>query len=318
MIKLPKKFVYEKKYDFRDSIFSTIISLIKKDKDLIILTNDLGARGIDEIKKIAPDQFINVGIAEQNLISVASGLSLTGKKIIVYGILSHILYRGYEQLKLDVCFQKLPVYFVCVGSGLAYGNDGPTHQSLEDLSVLRSLNNIDVFNPSDDTSVRYSIKQAYNNQKPTFIKIDKEQVPRLYKNFKELRNGSLIKYSREKIKVIIISSGIITWHALYIQELLIKNKISTGVFDVVRPDRFDIKKITDKKLNIVIVLEEAYDSGGLADIVSRNLVKNKIIFKEFLSFNIGAKYLMGSAKRDWVWRKFFNENKIVSLIKGKI
>ena len=315
MINFTQKLINEKKYDFRDSIFSSIISLIKKDKNLIVLTNDLGARGIDEIKKIAPNQFINVGIAEQNLISVASGLALTGKKVIIYGILSHILYRGFEQIKLDVCFQNLPIQFVCVGSGLAYGNDGPTHQSLEDLSVLRALNNIDIYNPSDDTSARFSILEAYKSKKPAFIKIDKEQLPKLYKNFTDVKKGILMTSAKKSVKVIIISSGIISWHSLYIQEQLEKINIPTSVYDVVRPNKFDLKKIARNKFNVIVVLEEAYDSGGLADIVTRNLIENQIIYKKFLAFNIGKKYLIGSAKREWVWKKFFDVNKIISLIK---
>jgi len=315
MIKFTQKFINEKKYDFRDSIFSSIISLIKKDKDLMVLTNDLGARGIDEIKKIAPNQFINVGIAEQNLISVASGLALTGKKVIVYGILSHILYRGFEQIKLDVCFQNLAIQFVCVGSGLAYGNDGPTHQSLEDLSVLRALNNIDIYNPSDDTSARFSILEAYKSKKPAFIKIDKEQLPKIYKNFTDVKKGILMKSAKKSEKVIIISSGIISWHSLYIQEQLEKINIPTSVYDVVRPNKFDLKKIARNKFNVIVVLEEAYDSGGLADIVARNLIENQINYKKFLAFNIGKKYLIGSAKREWVWKNFFDVNKIIGLIK---
>ena len=318
MIKFTQKYIDKKKYDFRDSIFSSIISLIKKDKDLILLTNDLGARGIDEIKKIAPNQFINVGIAEQNLVSVASGLALTGKKVIVYGILSHILYRGFEQIKLDVCFQNLPIQFVCVGSGLAYGNDGPTHQSLEDLCVLRALNNIEIYNPSDDTSARFSVVEAYKSKKPAFIKIDKEQLPKFYKNFTDVKKGILMTCSKQSQKVIIISSGIISWHSLYIQEQLERINIPTSVFDVVRPNKFDLKKITKNKFNVIVVLEEAYDSGGLADIISRDLIKNKVYYKNFLAINIGKKYLIGSAKREWVWNKFFNVNKILGLVKNTI
>ena len=299
----------------RDSFLETIYQLMKNDKTIFFISADFGSPIIDKIKDDCSEQFINVGIAEQNLISVASGLALTGKKVIVYGILSHILYRGFEQIKLDVCFQNLPIQFVCVGSGLAYGNDGPTHQSLEDLCVLRALNNIEIYNPSDDTSARFSILEAYKSKKPAFIKIDKEQLPKFYKNFTDVKKGILMTCPKKSQQVIIISSGIISWHSLYIQEQLERINIPTSVYDVVRPNKFDLKKIARNKFNVIVVLEEAYDSGGLADIVSRNLIENQITYKKFLAFNIGKKYLIGSAKREWVWKKFFNVNKILGLIK---
>ena len=162
MIKLKKKYNDLDVTDFRDAAFDPIIEIFKTDPDVVLLTNDMGAMGLDIIKKYAPKKVINVGIAEQNMVSIASGLALSGKKVFVYGILSHIVFRALEQIKLDVCLPKLPIIFICVGAGLAYGVDGPTHQGIEDICVLRSLPNLSIFNPADSFSTSEAINLSYN------------------------------------------------------------------------------------------------------------------------------------------------------------
>ncbi|NDA64613.1 MAG: hypothetical protein EBX50_21670, partial [Chitinophagia bacterium] len=109
MIELVEEMLKKQCFDFRDATFNTVEAIFKNDSDTVILTNDMGALGLDKISKLAPGRVFNVGITEQNMVGVASGLALSGKKVFVYGILSHIIYRALEQIKLDVCVQNLPV-----------------------------------------------------------------------------------------------------------------------------------------------------------------------------------------------------------------
>ena len=180
MIELVKDMLEKQCFDFRDAVFNTVEAIIEKDQNAVILTNDMGAMGLDKISKFAPNRVINVGITEQNMVGVAAGLALSGKTVFVYGILSHVVFRALEQIKLDVCVQNLPVIFIGVGSGLAYGVDGPTHQGVEDIAVLRALPNMTIFNPCDVYSASYSINKSYEKQSPCFIRIDKENLPQLY------------------------------------------------------------------------------------------------------------------------------------------
>src|SRR6185295_8725360 len=125
--------------DPRDAVFAEIGRLAATDPRVVVLTNDMGALGLDELRAARPKQVINVGIAEQNMVSVAAGLAQTGRTVFTYGILAHVTARCYEQLRLDVCATGLPVIGIGVGSGLSYGVDGPTHHGIYDVALLRAL-----------------------------------------------------------------------------------------------------------------------------------------------------------------------------------
>jgi len=109
--------------DFRDSVFNTIRDIMRKDPAVMIVTNDMGAMVLDQIREEWPARVINVGIAEQNMMSVAGGLAQCGRKVFGFGIAAHVATRSWEQIKLDICALNLPVVIVGVGPGLAYGND---------------------------------------------------------------------------------------------------------------------------------------------------------------------------------------------------
>ena len=121
------------------------MEIMKKIKEFI-LTNDMGAKGLDDIKKKFPTRVINAGICEQNIASVAGGLAKTGNYVFIYGIISHIIFRSLEQIKIDICVPNLPVTIIGVGAGLSYGQDGPTHHGVEDIGISRVLPNLNLYN----------------------------------------------------------------------------------------------------------------------------------------------------------------------------
>lgn len=311
MIELTKEMLERPCLDFRDAVFNTIEAIVAKDQNAVILTNDMGAMGLDKISKFAPDRVINVGITEQNMVGVAAGLSLTGKTVFVYGILSHLAFRALEQIKLDVCVQNLPVIFIGVGSGLAYGVDGPTHQGVEDIAILRALPNMTIFNPCDVYSASYAIKESYEKQSPCFIRIDKENLPQLYSSKDDLNSGLLAHSAdgqdlKRGKKGAIISSGMLVWSALKAKETLSNNGIECVVIDVfcIKPLNVNLLQELTKNLTWVIVVEEAMNHSCLGELIaSQILLKNKSI-EEYITMNLGDSYLLGSAKREWAWKKF--------------
>lgn len=308
MIELVESFSKKPSFDFRDAVFNTIEEIIKEDNDSILLTNDMGAMGLDKISAFAPQRVINMGITEQNMIGVAAGLALTGKKVFVYGILSHVVFRALEQIKLDVCVQNLPVIFIGVGSGLAYGVDGPTHQGVEDIAVLRSLPNMTIFNPCDVFSASFAIKESYKKQSPCFVRIDKENLPLLYSNNRDLSAGLLVHSDNkeEYLGGAIISSGMPVWSALKVKELLSEEGIECIVIDIfcIKPLNINLLQEITKNIKWAVVIEESTDFSCLGELVARNiLLKNKSI-QEYRTINLGDSYLLGSAKRDWAWAKF--------------
>ena len=300
---ITKDLAASEKFDFRDSIFDSILDIFEKNLDTIVLTNDMGALGLDKMREIDASRVINVGITEQNMVSVASGLALSEKYVFVYGIISHVIFRAFEQIKLDICVQNLPVCIIGVGAGLAYGVDGPTHHGTEDIGALSSLPNIQIFNPSDDCSAREVIKFAYSLKTPCFVRMDKEQLPRLYPDGVNLTVG--YEVHGYKNDIVVICSGMTTWTGLKAKEILNEQyKVNITVIDLLKPKNF----IAQNMINLVgnckkiIVLDEASEFGGISSLIARAICGAGQF--SFTVLSLPDKYITGSAKRGWAWKKY--------------
>ncbi len=310
MIVLTDKTRNKPKGDFRDAVFGAIEAIMLTDVNTIILTNDMGAVGLDKIKEFAPTRVINVGITEQNMMSVAGGLAVSGRMVFVFGIISHLIFRALEQIKLDICVPNLPVIIIGVGAGLAYGVDGPTHQGLEDMAITRILPNLSIYNPSDCISTSKSIEFAYKSKTPSYIRIDKENLPNLYDNI--ISDNWKMFIHGQNSDGVILGTGMTTWASLHAQEILNTNKISCQVIDLIRikplPEEELLWQFKNKKW--VVVVDEATSCGGFGEFVSSLLLQSNLDF--FISINVGKEFLLGSAKREWVWHKFGIDGELIA------
>ena len=158
----------------RNAFADEVTSLAAKDKRIVLLSGDIGNRLFDKFRDKAPNQFLNCGIAEGNMMSVAAGMGLCGLKPIVYTIAPFTTTRCLEQIKVDVAYHNSPVIIVGTGSGLSYASLGPTHHSLEDFAILRAIPNIQILAPWDAPSLRASLIQAVSSKVPTYIRIGKK------------------------------------------------------------------------------------------------------------------------------------------------
>ena len=317
MISIVKELAANEKFDFRDSIFDSVLDIFEKDLNIIVLTNDMGALGLDKMREIDATRVINVGITEQNMVSVASGLALSGKYVFVYGIISHVIFRAFEQIKLDICVQNLPVCIIGVGAGLAYGVDGPTHHGTEDIGALSALPNIQIFNPSDDCSARETIKFAYSLKTPCFVRMDKEQLPQLYPDGVDLTVGYEVHGHANEI--VLICSGMTTWTGLKAREVLKeKYNVNITVIDILRPKYF----LGSKMVNLVsgckkvYVIDEASEFGGFSSLIARTICGASKF--SFTVLSLPDKYVTGSAKRSWAWQEYGLdcESLVATIIEG--
>lgn len=155
----------------RDDFFNELYNIASKDHDVMLLTTDMGAASLDKFRADLPNQFINVGVAEQNAVSVAAGLALGGKKVFIYAMAAFITQRCYEQIKIDLCDMCLPVTIIGMGPGRDYASEGPTHHAIYDaviMSVLPNMKVLDVFSRLEATN---AAQYAYNSQKPLYIRL---------------------------------------------------------------------------------------------------------------------------------------------------
>lgn len=262
--------------DTRDATFEELYQIALADSRVIVLTGDTGALMFQEFKKNIPKQFFNVGIAEQNAMSVAAGLALTDRHVFVFGITSFVTLRCLEQIKIDICSMGLPVTILGMGTGYAYSSDGPTHHVTEDVSVMRSLSGITIWSPSDYAMTAQIVHLAYQTPGPSFIRIDKGPFTPIYDNTSHDFNDGLAVLKPGK-DVMIVATGIMVNQALQVAEELKKHKVQAGVIDLYRlkpvNKKLLVKTIGEKR---VITLEEHMISGGLGSIVQEVLSESEI------------------------------------------
>ena len=202
--------------DIRDAFFDEIYDIASKDKDVIFITADADAFSLRKYKQDFPDQFINVGVAEQNMVLIATGLALSGKKVFIYSIIPFITMRCYEHIKANICSMDLDVTIIGCGAGLSFSKDGPTHHAIHDIGVMRVLPEMTILNPCDAESAKFSARYSYENKSPKYVRIDKGVFDDIY-SFNEGMDG--IKVVSEVKDVTLISTGYMTHKCLEVQKL---------------------------------------------------------------------------------------------------
>jgi transketolase len=160
----------------RSAFSKAIVDAATADPKVLLLTGDHGYALFDEFRQRCPAQFINAGIAEQNMVGVAAGLAKAGFKPIVYGLSAFVPVRVLEQIKMDVCYENLPVVFIGDGAGVVYSSLGSSHQSTEDIAMLRPLPNITILSPSDAHEMAYALQHALQFKEPVYVRVGKSDV----------------------------------------------------------------------------------------------------------------------------------------------
>lgn len=173
----------------RKAFVKTLIDLAERDENVYLLTGDLGFGVFEDFIKRFPGRFLNCGVAEQNMIGVAAGLALSGKKPYVYSIVPFVTMRCFEQIRNDLCYQNLDVKIIGTGSGFSYGELGATHYGLEDIAVLRSLPNMVIFSPADPLETEELILKSYQIKNPSYIRLARSGEPLIHKNLPQLEIG---------------------------------------------------------------------------------------------------------------------------------
>lgn len=285
--------------DIRDAFLDTLYDIAKDDRDVIFLTADMGAWSLNRFKKDMPGQFINVGIAEQNMVSVAAGLALGGKKVFIYSIVPFVTERCFEQIKIDICTMELPVTIIGTGPGLTYTSDGPTHHAIEDVSVMRALPGITILNPCDQFAAQASARIAYESEAPVYVRLDKGRLPMLYNKETDFSKG--VFQLKEGNHLLIITTGIITHKAFELSEKLKKASIDAGIIDIFRIKPLNKSMLIDaiQKVRAVVTFEEHTLIGGIGSAVS-GLFADENVSIPLRRLGIDDKYCELYGSREWM------------------
>lgn len=246
----------------RDAFFERVYERARDDHDVMIVAADMAAPALDEFRLRIPHQFVNVGIAEQNAVLIASGLALNGKKPIVYAIAPFVTARCLEQIRVQNSIMHIPITIAGMSMGFGYDTDGPTHQLLEDIAYLRVLPNIDIHSVTDHVMARHAADYALDSSNSVFVRLDKNATAAVYDDQSDFSAG--VARLREGSDAVIVTTGCMVHQALTVADDLAARGLQVGVVDVYRfpisPGAFHNALGGCGK---IVSLEEHFLPGGL-------------------------------------------------------
>lgn len=253
----------------RNAFADEMTQLATQDTRIVLLSGDIGNKLFDNLKQVDADRFYNCGVAEANMMGVAAGMALSGLRPVIYTITPFTTTRCFEQIRVDVCYHNAPVIIVGTGSGLSYAELGPTHHSLEDMAILRTLPGMRVLAPCDATELRCALRAALQQDNPVYIRIGKKGEPAIHKETPDFHIGKAITV-RKGTDVVILSAGTVMPEVLNAADLLASHQISVSVvsFHTIKPLDNDFLNLAAKQFKLLVTVEEHGLIGGLGSAVA--------------------------------------------------
>lgn len=257
-------------FDNRVAFAEELIELARTDDRIVAVCNDsVGSSNLTGFRDLFPDRLINVGIAEQDMVGVGAGLASAGMIPFVCGASPFLTGRSLEQIKADVAYSQHNVILCGMSPGMAYGELGPTHHSVEDLSWLRALPGLDIIVPADSQQTRQAVRAAVEAPRPTFIRVGRHKVPSVTPEGMPLERGRF-QALRDGTDVTIIATGTLVSRALVAADALAAQGISTRVLNASYIAPLDLDAIRDaaRQTDAIVTAEEANVAGGLGAAVA--------------------------------------------------
>ena len=253
----------------RNAFAQEVTELAAADERVVLLSGDIGNRLFDDYKERHPDRFINCGVAEANMVSMAAGMAMDGLRPVAYTITPFITTRVLEQIKVDVCYHHVPVAIVGVGGGLSYASLGATHHSLEDIAFLRALPGMSVVCPADAHEVRPALRATLAQDGPVYIRLGKKGEPLVHAAEPDFRIGRGITL-REGVDACILATGNIVPTALEAAEDLARGGLDARVvsFHTVKPLDEELLAEAFRSFPLVVTVEEHGLIGGVGSAVA--------------------------------------------------
>ena len=264
------------KETLRGAFSQKILEEAKKDRDIVVVcTDSRGSASLGSYPDELPEQFVEMGIAEQNAVTVSAGMANMGKKVYAIGPASFYSMRSAEQVKVDVTYSHNNVKIIGISGGISYGALGATHHSLQDIALMRAIPNLVVEIPSDAVQMRGLVDAFLQEETPAYIRVGRGAVPVIYPEGTEVEIGKAIKHG-DGTDVGIIACGQMVWRALEAAKLLEAEGIHATVLDMHTIKPLDEQAILDlaQTCGRILTVEEHSIYGGLGGAVAEVLVQH--------------------------------------------
>ncbi len=248
----------------RDAFFTEVYNQVKKGENIYIVTADLGAPSLDDFRRDFPDRYISSGIAEQNLIQISAGMTWGGCSVIAYGLNPFPVTRAFDQIRCLMAELNVPLTLCVLNAGLCSAECGYTHMPIEDMAMLRTLSNIEIYNPSDETISRKLARETVHTSKPRIIRFDKSISGIKYDDV-DFNKGFTIQGKAGKAKLGIVTNGC---YSRELSDFFSKNSDCVKLIDLFKlpvNESLLAKELSD--CGSIISVEENVKRGGLGSMI---------------------------------------------------
>lgn len=305
----------------RDALLTTVHQQMKKNTNIFFLTADFGAPVLDAIRKDCPNRFVNVGIAEQNLINVAAGLALEGFVVYAYAIAPFITMRCFEQIRVNLALmsqiRKINVNLIGVGAGYSYVVSGPTHQCYEDITLMRALPSMDVYSPADSMIVEKIAERILTQTGPKYLRLDAQILPDIYHEDIHLNIADGFYEHAQGENFCLIATGFMVHTGFKILNIYRERNVNIGFIDIFNLTSFDVEKFKSsiKKYRYLITMEEGFFGKGGMDSMLFNFITNHRLNIQILNIGVPNAYEFAIGSRDLIHERIgLNADTIVQKI----
>jgi transketolase len=279
----------------RDALLQRIHHAMAFDRDIFFVSADFGSPVLDRIRSDYPQRFVNVGIAEQNLINISAGLALEGYKVFCYAIAPFITMRCFEQIRVSLALlselRPMNVNLIGVGAGYSYVVSGPTHQCYEDITLMRGLPNFQVMSPADHITAESLFDRCVNELGPKYLRLDAQILPVIYGELApDVANGFNVHRRGEKICC--VATGYMLHTAFAVADRLLETGVKVGVIDLFDLARFAAGPLRRELLpyQAVVSMEEGFAGRGGLDALLYNFIGHNGIDAKLLNIGVEGGY----------------------------
>ena len=252
----------------RNIFIKKLITRARKNKKVFLLTGDLGYNCFENFKKEFPNRFINVGVAENNMMGIGTGLALSGKEVYIYSIIPFLIYKTFEHIRNYIAAENLNIKLIGAGGSYSYGNLGISHNPIEDIAIMKTLPNIKIFNPGTKIEAEQSIDLMFKEKGSFYIRLGKVPNTEIHSNKNKIKIGEGIKIGKNS-KITIITSGNIIENVISVKKNLEKKGYQLNLISY--PSVHPINKnYVLKNINInskIIFIEENIQIGSLKNTI---------------------------------------------------